>query len=118
MSLLLIVFLVGGVLFIGLSIPLIQGNVGPNHWYGFRVRQTLNNPSVWYPVNSYSGRWLLGVGVAEIVAATVLYCIPNVDVALYGSIVGGVAVGGLLVGFVQTMRNVHQLTNGKGTAAG
>jgi hypothetical protein len=58
------------------------------------------------------------VGVAEIVAATVLYCIPNVDVALYGSIVGGVAVGGLLVGFVQTMRYVHQLTNGKGTAAG
>jgi hypothetical protein len=58
---------------IGISIPLIQGRLGPNPWYGFRVRRTLEDPDLWYPVNAYSGWWGLSVGVAEIVVAAVLY---------------------------------------------
>src|SRR5213593_3274113 len=97
-TLLLVLFLVGGVILIGISIPLIQGRVGPNRWYGFRVRRTLEDPKIWYPVNSYSGWRLLGIGVAEIVVATALYFVPDIDLAVYASIVGGVAVAGLIIG--------------------
>jgi hypothetical protein len=107
---LLVLFLVGGAILIGISIPLIQGRVGPNGWYGFRVRRTLEDPKVWYPVNSYSGWRLLGIGVVEIVVATALYFVPDLDVAVYASIVGGVAVAGVIIGLVQSFRYLYQLT--------
>ncbi len=116
MTLLLILFLVGGAILIGISIPLIQRRVGPNRWYGFRVRRTLEDPKVWYPVNAYSGWWMLAVGVAEIVTATGLYFMPGVDVAIYASIVGGIVVAAVIIGLVQSFRYLHQLTREKETA--
>jgi len=44
-----------GVLFIGISVPLIQGRVPPNRYYGFRTPKTLSNPDVWYRANHISG---------------------------------------------------------------
>jgi len=113
MTFLLILFLAGGAVLIGISIPLIQRRVAPNHGYGFRVRRTLEDPDLWYPVNSYSGWWGLGVGVAEIVVATALYFVLDLDVALYASIVGGVVVVGVITGLIQCFRYLHQLTTEK-----
>jgi hypothetical protein len=110
MTLLLIVFLFSGAVLIGLNIPLIQGRVGPNPWYGFRVRRTLEDPKIWYPVNKYGGWWLLGVGVAEIVAATAFYFVPGLDVAVYASIVGVIVIFGVILGIVQSFRHLRQLT--------
>ena len=109
MTFLLILFLVGGAVLIGISIPLIQGRVRPNPGYGFRVRRTLEDPNLWYPVNSYSGWWLLGVGLTEIVVATALYFVPELNVTLYASIVGVVVVGGVIIGLIQTFRYLHHL---------
>ena len=36
-----------GLVLTALSFPLIRGKIGPNPWYGFRVRQTLENPAIW-----------------------------------------------------------------------
>jgi hypothetical protein len=113
MTLLLILFLVSGAILIGISIPLILGRVGPNRWYGFRVRRTLEDPQVWYPVNAYLGWRLSGVGMAEIVVATALYFVPGLDVDVYASIVGAVAVAGLMIGLVQSLRYLHLLTKDK-----
>ena len=110
MTVLLIVFLIGGAVLIGIGIPLIQGRIRPNPAYGFRVRRTLENPHLWYAVNSYSGWWVSGVGVAEVVVATGLYFVPDLDVALYGSIVGGVVVVGLIISLIQCFRCLHKLT--------
>src|SRR5207249_12060889 len=101
MTLLLILFLVSGAILIGISIPLMQGRVGPNRWYGFRVRRTLEDPNVWYPVNSYSGWRLFAVGVVEIIVAAALYFVPDLDVAVYASVVGGVAIAGVSIGLIQ-----------------
>jgi hypothetical protein len=116
LTLLLILFLVGGAMLIGISIPLIRGRLGPNHSYGFRVRRTLEDPNLWYPVNSYSGWWGLGVGAAEIVVATALYFVPGVDVAFYASIVGGVVVVGVIVSLIQCVRYLHRLAKEKEAA--
>ena len=45
-----------GLLFIGLSIPLLLNKVPPNLWYGFRTRLTLSDPQIWYPVNAWGAK--------------------------------------------------------------
>jgi hypothetical protein len=76
-------FVVTGVVFIGLSIPMIQRRVKPNPWYGFRVPKTLNNPEIWYDTNAYSGRWLLIMGIATVVVSVVLPLIPGMGLDTY-----------------------------------
>ena len=48
-------FALVGVLFVGLSIPLIEDRVPPNRYYGFRTPKTLSDPEIWYKVNRISG---------------------------------------------------------------
>jgi uncharacterized membrane protein len=51
-----ILFAMVGLLFIGLSIPLILGRVPPNHFYGCRTARTLSDPKIWYEANRASGK--------------------------------------------------------------
>ena len=51
-----------GLLFIALSIPLIQERVPPNSTYGFRTAKSLSDPKIWYAINRISGRDLLIAG--------------------------------------------------------
>ena len=51
-----------GLLFIALSIPLIQERVPPNSFYGFRTAKSLSDPKVWYAINRMSGIDLLIAG--------------------------------------------------------
>ena len=48
-------FALVGVLFVGLSIPLIEKRVPPNQYYGFRTTKTLADPAIWYEINRISG---------------------------------------------------------------
>jgi hypothetical protein len=102
MEILLILFVCSGLVLVGLSIPLIMGKIAPNPWYGFRVKRTLSDPAVWYAVNAYSAKWLLAVGIVNVVAAVVLYFVPGIDVAVYASSCGVIAVAGLIVGLIQS----------------
>ncbi len=71
---LLVMFLISGVILVGISIPLIRGKIAPNSLYGFRVRDTLDDPKTWYAANTYSGKWLLGTGLIFIAT-----CHPGVS---------------------------------------
>jgi uncharacterized membrane protein len=51
-----------GLLFIALSIPLIQERVPPNSFYGFRTAKSLSDPKIWYAINRLSGIDLLLAG--------------------------------------------------------
>lgn len=51
-----------GLLFIALSLPLIQGRVPPNSFYGFRTAKSLSDPEIWYAINRMSGIDLLIAG--------------------------------------------------------
>jgi uncharacterized membrane protein len=51
-----------GLLFIALSIPLIQERVPPNSTYGFRTAKSLSDPKIWYAINRTSGIDLLLAG--------------------------------------------------------
>jgi hypothetical protein len=109
MEVLLILFVCSGLILVGLSIPLIMGKIGPNPWYGFRVRRTLSDPAVWYAVNAYSAKRLLVVGIVSIVSAVVLYSVPEIGVAAYAWSCGAITVAGLVVALIQSIRVLRSL---------
>jgi hypothetical protein len=96
MLLLMLMYTISCGLLTALSVPLILGKIGPNPWYGFRVKKTLNDSAVWYPANAYAGKRLFVVGLAGSVIAVVLYFVPNMDLNTYQPVEKG-----LLTGMVQ-----------------
>jgi hypothetical protein len=90
MYLLLWLFVSTGLLLAGISVPMILGKIPPNGLYGFRVKKTMENPEIWYPVNAYSGKWLFAAGVVQAVAAIGIYFIPGLSLDFYAYVVLGV----------------------------
>ena len=62
-------------LFVLLGIPLARRRVGPNHWYGFRTRQTLADPAVWYPINQMTGWWMVVTGSVTLPIVIAVYAL-------------------------------------------
>jgi uncharacterized membrane protein len=73
MVILLALYSFAGVILAGLSVPLILHKIPPNGLYGFRSRSTLDNPQLWYKVNTYAGKRLLVTGLGTSTAAIILY---------------------------------------------
>jgi len=69
---LIIISLSSGLLAMGLSIPLINGKIPPNYFYGLRVKKTLSNKEIWYKANSHLGKDLLKAGLIVFIFAVVL----------------------------------------------
>lgn len=111
MKQLLVMYVVFGLLLIGLSIPMLLGKIPPNPWYGFRVPSTLSDPILWYKANRHMARWLLATGIITVVGAIVLYKVPNLTVDTYAwlcLIVFGVPFGcGMVSGF-RYLRRIKQ----------
>ena len=61
-----------GLLFVVLSVPLIQGRVPPNSFYGFRTAKSLSDPKIWYEINRISGVDLLIAGVLIMLGSNVM----------------------------------------------
>jgi hypothetical protein len=101
---LMLLFTLSGLGLIGLSIPLIQRRVKPNYWYGFRVKQTLENPQVWYDVNAYFGQRLLISGLITVGAAIVLYFIPGLTIDGYALAMLFFGVAPVTIGIAQSVR--------------
>ena len=103
MSALLLLYTFSGLLLAAISIPLILQKIGPNPWYGFRVKKTLNDPAVWYPVNAYAGKRLLVVGIVSSLSAVLLFFVPGLDVTTYALTFAGIILGGLFVTVIQSI---------------
>ena len=76
MTTILLLYIVGGLLLVGLAVPLIQRKIAPNGWYGFRIPRTLNDPEVWYRANAVAGRWLFAIGLVTVISAVILAFLP------------------------------------------
>lgn len=108
---------------IGLAVPLIQERVKPNHWYGFRLPLTLNNPDIWYPANRYAGWLLLIYGLVLLVVSLglplLLGRLPEaLAMAVYEYSVAGVMLAGLVPVAILSFRYVRQLGKGRGADGG
>ncbi len=78
-----IFFVLEGLLFIVLSIPLINRRIKPNPWYGFRTPKTRRSPDIWYPANVYMGKQLHKAGAIIAVAAIVMPALPGLSFTTY-----------------------------------
>ena len=67
-----LLFIGVGLLFVGLSLPLIKGRVPPNSIYGFRTAKSLSDPKIWYEINRIAGVDLLIAGVLIMLGADVM----------------------------------------------
>jgi len=83
MQTLLAIYTGNSILLILLALPLIARKIKPNPFYGFRVRQTLDNPDVWYDINQYFAKRLLMVGIFQGITSLTLYFVPNISVDAY-----------------------------------
>ena len=102
METLLILFVSSGLLLATISIPLILRKIGPNPLYGFRVKRTLEDPAVWYPVNAYAAKRLLVVGLVISASAIVLFFVPGVDLQTYALANGGIGLVELFITVIQS----------------
>jgi hypothetical protein len=109
MLILLILFVVSGLVLVGISIPLILGKIPPNGWYGFRVRKTMENPEIWYPVNQFAGKRLLLASLVFSLAAPGIYFIPGLQVDTFSYAVLIIWVVGFTLALVTTVRFMNKL---------
>ena len=63
--------------FIALGVPLKQGKVPPNWWYGFRTRKTVSNPDIWYAVNRITGIDMIRAGTIIAAASLIMLALRN-----------------------------------------
>jgi uncharacterized membrane protein len=54
---------------IGLSIPLLFDKIGPNHFYGVRIKKSFSSEANWYAINRYGARWMIATGLAMALVA-------------------------------------------------
>lgn len=83
MTILMTIYILGGLTLILLSIPLILRKVPPNPFYGFRIRWTMEDPELWYSVNAFAGKWLVFVGICSILGAVSLALLPGMTLDVY-----------------------------------
>ena len=68
---------IGGVLLIAISLPMIYDKIPPNRFYGFRTPRTMSDPNVWYPANRVAGRNLALAGVIVATTALVVFAMQK-----------------------------------------
>ena len=66
-----------GILFVGLSIPLMQSRIPPNAFYGFRTAKTLSDPKIWYAINRIQGLDLFLAGALITFSSIVMLVIAQ-----------------------------------------
>jgi uncharacterized sodium:solute symporter family permease YidK len=100
-----------GSLFIGVAVPLIQGRIKPNPWYGVRVPKTLRDPETWYAVNAYFGRRFAVAGLLLAVVAvglSPLGLIPRVGALTYSMLCQAIMLGSLIWITIDTFRYLRK----------
>jgi hypothetical protein len=110
MEILLALYVAAGLLLAGLSLPLLWRKIGPNPWYGFRVKRTFEDPAAWYAVNAFAARGLLAAGLGTSAAAALLYFVPGLDLAGYAVGVCLVFLAFLAVGLALSFRFLRRFT--------
>ena len=113
MTLLMTIYVLGGLLLILISIPLVFRKIPPNPIYGFRIRWTLEDPELWYSVNAYSAKWLMFVGFCAILGATGLALIPGIPLEIYAFGNLGIFVVSFTLALLQAIRFLRIQENQK-----
>ena len=105
-----LIFTAVGILFIALSIPLINRRIPPNHLYGFRVPAAFASEQVWYDINEYSARMMRRTGIVVLIAA-LLPLAMRIDPSVFTIIMLSLLLGGVAVMIILSFKHLHTLTH-------
>jgi uncharacterized membrane protein len=113
MTPLLVMYVGAGLLLCALAVPLILRKIGPNSVYGFRVKQTLEDPQVWYEVNAFAGKGMLVDGLITVVSALVLAAVPGITIDRYALSVTALFSLALGITLAASFRHLRRITGAK-----
>lgn len=71
--------LIVGLLMIILAIPLKNGSIKMNYWYGFRIPKSFESDDVWYMLNEYFAERFIKWSLPIILAGMFSFFIPFGD---------------------------------------
>ena len=71
------IFVLMGIVFAVLGLPLKYEKIPPNWFYGFRTPKTLSSEDIWYPVNRVAGIDMVRTGVVLTAAGCILLALRN-----------------------------------------
>jgi hypothetical protein len=92
-----IAHLIGGMVLVAVSWPLIKGKIGRNYFYGIRIREAFESDERWRDINAYGGRMILRYGIGIMVLGLVGLVLPQSLWFPYIWASLAVIVGGLVV---------------------
>jgi uncharacterized membrane protein len=104
MALLVSLYLVAGLVTVGVAIPMMRRQVPPNRWYGFRTRRTLRDRALWYDANEYAGRMLVRAGSTIVACALGTLPIALISLGAYSFVCLFVTLGALVSSTVASFR--------------
>ncbi len=65
-----------GLLIIGVCIPLAQGRIGRNRFYGIRLSQSLRSDDYWFAINRFGGKHMMVWSVPLVLVGIVCFFLP------------------------------------------
>ena len=98
-----------GLLFIGISLPLILEKVPPNGWYGFRVAKTFSNERIWYGANRAAGYNLFWAGVAIAISSLITGLVHRIGSLTANIINLTVFIIAIVVAFAHSFLTLNRL---------
>lgn len=105
----MLLFIAVGLLIVGLSAPLVRGQVKPNRLYGFRTPKTLSSERIWYTANAYAGKMSVRAGLLFIATAVVLYFVFRTNFVAYNAACAAVLLGMIFIHAVLVFRHLRSL---------
>ncbi len=91
-----VIITLGGVALSLACLPLIQGNVAPNHSYGIRTPLAFSSEENWYKVNRLGGWLLLGAGAFVSAVGATGFVMPARGLIIYVCVAVALAVAAIV----------------------
>lgn len=93
-------FLMLGLVYAALGIPLYFRKVKRNGLYGFRIEKTLSDDKYWYPTNEIAGKWFVISGIFIAFLSIVLNFIISDQEKLFWTMITLVILGAIVPAIV------------------
>lgn len=103
-----VVFVVTGLILVGVGLPMKRRRVKPNGWYGVRLRSTREDETIWYDVNEKAGRELVVLGVC-VVLLTAIGSVVSEAVLVNALVATSVLLVGTILVAVRSMTLARRL---------
>lgn len=107
-----IIHLLAGIAAVAAALPLIQGKVKMNPWYGVRIPAAFESEERWFELNRYGGWLLFAWGVAVAFTALVGAFLERRAWVTYDWTALVIIMGGLALVVVQIYRHARKNENG------